>query len=202
MGCIVFVNGPPRAGKDTAVKLIQEWSQGEFQRVGFADHLKEATHAAYGLFGPDGKPLPYDYFEHCKGEPRPEFFGITPRQAYINHSEKYMKEFHGQDVYGHLYVKRLKDLYNGVPPEYLGVPDSGFYPEMLPPMDYMPHHYHLLLRIHRDGCNFSNDSRSYLYNTRCHREIDITNNEDIFHLRSKIWAVMKHTPMGGSNARS
>lgn len=148
----VLLNGPPRCGKDSAASHI--CNRHDAIRVGFADHLKIATHAAYGL-----NYLTHDIFEDVKDQPRDEFFGLTPRQAYIAHSERYMKPLHGPRIFGQLALRRIREF----PVDSLvAIPDSGFVEEVAPILMAYGTEKALLIRIHRDGCTFDNDSRSYI----------------------------------------
>lgn len=83
MSRVILLSGPPKAGKDESVRQIQTLFPRTF-RLGFADCLKDSVHAAYGMPG-----VPFDHFEAVKDEPRDEFFGSTPRQAYIAFSETF-----------------------------------------------------------------------------------------------------------------
>ena len=144
---IIFLNGPPRAGKDTASSILHGLLPGIVKRLGFADHLKIATHAAYGLYD-----TPFNYFESVKDQPLDVFFGLTPRQAYIAHSEKYMKVLHGNLVFGDLWLTGAK----GITPtsNFLTVPDSGFAPEALPGIEHFGAKNCTLIRMHRPGHDY------------------------------------------------
>lgn len=154
---VVLLNGPPRCGKDTAARALTTLFRSAV-RIGFADHLKVATHAAYGLFDDDGRPLPYAYFETVKDEPTSKFFGLTPRAAYIAHSETYMKAHHGQRVFGTLWCRAARRAEAPI----VVVPDSGFSEEASEVVDNFGARNVLLIRIERPGCTFAGDSRSYI----------------------------------------
>lgn len=156
MTTIVFFNGPPRAGKDTAGSVL-------FDRTTtvhidkFARMLKESCHAAYGV-RLRHKPAPHDYFESNKDTPQSVFFGKTPRQIYIAFSETYMKPTHGQDVFGKMLLEDLRYKSH----RFIAITDSGFVKEA----DVLINHYGaancVLVRLSRDGCDYSNDSRSHI----------------------------------------
>jgi hypothetical protein len=151
---IVLLNGPPRAGKDTAANAIcAAYPQG--LKLGFSHHLKRATHAAYGL-----PQDPIDAFEAVKDQHRDEFFGLTPRQAYIAHSEDYMKPLHGKKVFGRLWLRSA--LASGAP--LVVVPDSGFVDEALVGIHEVGEANALLIRVHAEGRGktFAGDSRSHI----------------------------------------
>lgn len=150
---IIFLNGAPRAGKDCcASAIVKEYHSAH--RLGFADHLKRATHAAYGMFD-----VPAFYFENVKDQPNDLFLGLSPRQAYIKHSESYMKPIHGDKVFGDLWLRGAQALPS---PEIIAVPDSGFAPEAEPGINWVGPDNCMLIRVRRDGCDFSNDSRSHI----------------------------------------
>lgn len=147
---VVLFNGPPKSGKDTAASHVF-FKRTAAARMKFSDPVKNGTHSSYGLWG-----LPPNAFEYVKDEPREEFLGMTPRNAYIAHSERYMKVLHGNDVYGRIAV-------NCLPPDGVVLfPDSGFHEEAEPVIDAVGPQNVLLIRLLRDGCDFDHDSRSYL----------------------------------------
>jgi hypothetical protein len=155
MNVAILLNGPPRAGKDTAANVIcAEWPL-HARKLGFSAHLKRATHAAYGM-----PAAPIDQFEPVKDEPREEFFGLTPRQAYIAHSEDYMKPLHGKRIFGRLWLRAAQKVHEPI----VVVPDSGFYDEAMVAIDELGARNVLLLRIHAEGRgeSFAGDSRSYI----------------------------------------
>jgi hypothetical protein len=153
----IFLNGPPRSGKDTLALHLKRTLPG-VQVHKFARVLKLATHRLYGLLG---GPMEDDaFFEACKDEPRPEFRGLSPRQAYIAVSERYMKPTHGEDVFGRMLVENLGRTGRAL----FVISDSGFAAEALPVVREIGARNCLLLRIHADrrGCDFHGDSRSHI----------------------------------------
>lgn len=82
--------------------------------------------------------------------------GISPRQALIHVSEDLIKPVHGNDFFG----KQLANTINLSKEEYFFIPDSGFIDELRPLVE--AGHEVYVVRIHRDGCTFQNDSRSYM----------------------------------------
>lgn len=156
---LILLNGPPRVGKDTAARHLVERLGAV--RMGFADHLKLATHASYGLLDAEGRPLPFDAFEAVKDQPREEFHGLTPRAAYIAHSERYQKPLHGPLVFGTYYLRGMLRR----PEARLWVaPDSGFAREAEVPMAHIGACNVLLVRIRGEarGKSYDGDSRSYI----------------------------------------
>jgi len=153
---IILFNGPPGSGKDYAGKVMLSLCA-EAQTAKFARILKERTHGLYGLYA-SGRPLPYNWFEDRKDEPAAEFLGLTPRQAYIAVSEDYLKPKHGKAVLGDLLLQELRNM--DVP--FVAVTDSGFVEEAEKVVDHFGAAHCRLVRLHRDGCSFHNDSRGYI----------------------------------------
>ena len=166
---VIFLNGPPRCGKDTLAEHIAKVLPG-FTVVKFAHVLKEKTHALYGA-----PEIPHDFFEHCKDELSTFFLGVTPRQAYIAVSEKLLKPLHGEEIFGELLVNKMSTL-NG---RAFIISDSGFVSEANPVLKEYGAENCALIRIHAKGrgCSFRNDSRSYI-NLPC-ESFDIENNGTI-----------------------
>lgn len=155
---ILFINGPPRCGKDTVGRLL-ETLHDEVMVVKMANELKTATHRLYNARTPDGLPAPANFFEDSKDLPSDAFLGTTPRKAYIGVSERYMKPEHGADVFGRLLLKGMQAVYPAV--VAFAITDSGFRPEAVPIIEYFGAANCRLLRVKREGTWFY-DSRSYI----------------------------------------
>jgi hypothetical protein len=151
---IVLFNGPPRVGKDTAGHaLLRHFPDAEVIKM--AAPLKAATHALYCVH------VGIDHYEANKDEPRPEFFGLSARRAYIGLSEGVVKPAYGEDFFGCVAANRIQHMQQaGVP--LVGVTDSGFAEEAMPLLARFGAENILLMRLHREGCSFVGDSRSYL----------------------------------------
>lgn len=153
---ILFLNGPPRSGKDTAASYLHD-KYGAYTTK-FAKALKEATHALYGLGA-----LPDDHFEVSKSKPNKVFFGLTPRQAYIKVSEELVKPVLGKDFFGQVMLETCKRA-EGEGHDLIAISDSGFADEAQPLIDYFGPEQVYLVHIYAEsrGCTFENDSRSYI----------------------------------------
>ena len=149
---IILLNAPPGAGKDFAaqflVKNVKDCRLDKFARV-----LKERTHALYGFPNRD-----FMYYEDTKDIASNDFLGLTPRQAYIKVSETYFKPTHGNRVFGELLSKELSNISE----EVIAISDSGFYEEAKVLIEKYGTSNVLLIKIHREGCDFSEDSRDYI----------------------------------------
>lgn len=149
---IILFNGPPGVGKDTAGDaLLREGIDGF--KLKFSDPVKHGTHTSYGIYG-----VSADHFEALKDTSLPEFMWLTPRQAYIDHSERYMKPLHGPEVFGKVYLNTMRRTEAPI----IVTSDSGFYDEAMPVVREVGAENVLLVRLHMRGKDFSNDSRSYI----------------------------------------
>lgn len=150
---LILFNGPPRCGKDTGVEHIVNNQRVGIQHMKLAAILKERTHALYGM-----PTLTYDHFEPVKDKKREEFLGLTPREAYINVAEKYFKPVHGETVFPELLSQNIRNAGNPV----VAISDLGFDIELKYFVKEFGAENILLVKVHRAGCNFDNDSRNYV----------------------------------------
>jgi hypothetical protein len=115
--------------------------------------------------------VPFDHFEGRKDAVSELFFGLTPRQAYIAHSEAYMKPLHGDDVFIKMFMRSVIEGRSAISL----IPDVGFQAEI----DYMRTVWNggriILLRMHRAGTSFDGDARSYVCGGPGVDEMDIQN---------------------------
>jgi hypothetical protein len=154
---VILLNGPPGSGKDTAAKAIQAAFSG-VAHLKFAGPVKDGTHALFGL------NCGTDAFEKVKDIPSDEFGGLTPRQAYIEFSERAVKPTFGVDRFG----KSAARLVAGAVDRgarMIVFSDSGFAAEAEPVADLVGRRNVLLIRIQAEGRGktFAGDSRSYIY---------------------------------------
>jgi len=150
-----LLNGPPRSGKDEVARMIGRILGPDC--VGhwkLSKQLKLRTHAMYGLRKVSGAALDADHFEAVKDEPRPEFLGLTPRQAYIDAHERYWKPVHGERILGEFLAKEIAaspfDLQHAV------VSDAGDREQCMPLLDLFGAGNVILIRLRRDGCTWDN----------------------------------------------
>lgn len=149
---MVLFNGPPRVGKDTAADAVLENFPGS-ERVKNTTPMDRALQAMFNLNNIEYRLLRETY----KDDPHPIFGGKTMRQVLISMSEDWCKPFFGKSVFGKIMVSRF------LPDSRLLVcSDSGFEEECVPYIEKLGAENILLIRVHRTGCDFSNDSRSYL----------------------------------------
>jgi len=149
---VILFNGPPSSGKDFAANFVKNNFDG-VRTDKFARILKNRTHSLYGFHWRE-----WDYYEDCKEVPNDDFFGLTPRQAYIKVSETYFKPIHGKRIFGEMLLRDIKDRKFDV----LVISDSGFVEEAEVLMEEYGTENIMLVRVIREGHDFSSDSRSYL----------------------------------------
>jgi hypothetical protein len=170
---IILLNAPPLAGKDTAAAALVTAFE-NLTHAGFgtpyivahhklAETLKKGAHA---LFGVDASA---EYLEANKDVSLPEFMGMTPRQVYIDLSEKFVKPLYGKHAFGWMFVNRLRAaerLANtATGHEYLCIcSDLGFVEELKPLIAAYGAENILLMHIVRPDFTFEDkqDSRSYI----------------------------------------
>lgn len=155
---IIILNGPPQCGKDKlADHLVTSYPY--FKKAKFANELKKMAHRAYNTTNQDA-----DAFEHIKDVPSSEFFGLTPRQAYIGFSENFIKKMHGKDFFGLLLSSHIQTRHQKEDDVFI-ISDGGFSEEVEPLIKVFGAKIITIVRITKEGCDFaaSNDSRRYIY---------------------------------------
>lgn len=170
----VILNGPPGCGKDTIANLIVERcnSLSPVIKHQFKDVLYEHTAKHY--------QVDLDKFIHFASDRELKdsvslagLHGKTPRQALIHVSEDICKPRYGNGYFGSVEANRIRELKGRVRgPVNVIYPDGGFGDEVLAiesEFDCV-----LIVRLHRDGYDFTGDSRNYLNlpNTKTRWSVD------------------------------
>lgn len=150
---IVIFNGPPGSGKDTCCEIISKGTQ--VRHFSLASPLKRATHCLHGFFSaPETLFLGED-----KEQPQEMMGGMVPRQAYIDVSEKMVKEVWGKDFFAKALVRRLND---NPANELITLSDGGFQCEIAVLSEAYGAENIQIVHLVREGCSFEKDSREYL----------------------------------------
>lgn len=153
----IILNGPPGCGKDTIANLMA----GSCKKRQFKDALYEHTAKHF--------EIDLDKFIHYASDRDLKdsrslagLGGRTPREALIYISEQIFKPRYGNAYFGECEASRLHSLF-GNAEGFVNVvyPDGGFEDEITPVESFFDHV--VIIRLHRDGFDFSNDSRSYIY---------------------------------------
>jgi hypothetical protein len=170
---IIWLNGPPKSGKDTCANYIKDkLGTNQCLHIKLADPINRALR---GLFSHIDEETWVELRESKKDVKVNILMNKSLRDSFISFSEDWAKKFYSPDIFGiiaseriRLAVKQNKDIHTVV------VSDSGFPEELLAVKKAISNAKHFLIRIHREGCNYTNDSRSYLSNV-CETEVDIQN---------------------------
>lgn len=155
----VILNGPPGCGKDTIANEIVKL--GMFVKHQFKDALYEATAKHFGV---DLE----QFIQYASDRDKKDSHslagldGLTPRQALIHVSENIYKPRYGSDYFGKVEATRVRELVGRMGGNVAVIyPDGGFADEI----SSVRHEYDfvVLIRLHRDGFDFSRDSRNYIH---------------------------------------
>jgi len=161
----ILLNGPPRAGKDTAVAVLEDAFGTEAETFKFTQPVKDRTHARFGL------DCAHDAYELLKDTPLPEFGGMTPREAYIDTSRK-LKAEQGEDAVRKLFVETVL----GSQAQIILNPDAGDDSEAESVAEALGAENVLVIRISREGHDFSKDCRTWVTSPSL-RIVDVTNED-------------------------
>lgn len=185
----LIFNGPPGCGKDTAVKHLYS----SRERITSLNHCNwyidrfsmPLKTAICGWVGMEINQYGYSKLEDNKDRPSHLFKGSTYRREQISLSEDHIKKRFGATIFGEWLQHRaerhqVEDVYfdhmtgnNVVKPLIVLVPDGGFVDEADAILD---DDNKLITHVHRDGCSFDIDSRSFTHSARGHH-VDIVNSK-------------------------
>lgn len=157
--CIIL-NGPPNVGKDTLADILAE-NHG-FHKHQFKDQLYVDTAVEFKVSLPelvayatdrDLKELPWKELQR-NGQ------AISPRAALIYTSETLIKPNNGFDYFGVAAVNACRTANST-----LAVFSDGGFHEEIECLQLLYRNVYIF-RLHRDGCEWGNDSRSYIHGFR------------------------------------
>jgi len=147
---IIILNGPPGCGKDTIANWLRDHAG--YAKTCFKHALYEATAGHYGI--PVTEVIERNENRDLKELPWHQ--GLSVRQMLIHVSENEIKPKHGKDYFGRKAAARLLGIDRSVV-----FADGGFIEE-LQPLKLMFGDRVKVVRLVRDGYDFTGDSRSYL----------------------------------------
>jgi len=172
---VIVFNAPPRAGKEVAAKAVMKCintldSNLVAHHKEFKDALFKVAANTLGItveeFKTDYDRMTPDKVWWMKDlaslSTSASMAGVGEKKIYsqrewlIHISENVIKPSFGKDAFGKMFVNSLPE--EGV----VAVSDGGFPEEIQPVIDHVGADNIAIVRIHRDGCDFSNDSRNYL----------------------------------------
>jgi hypothetical protein len=184
---IVFLNGPPGCGKDTAVSHLVPYLH--FAHLKFAAPIKRMV---CGLLNEDTRWLEENKDVRHRTLALADGAVIantdTPRQLLIALSEELLKRRYGSDFFGRVMVNEISKTAS----KLVLISDSGFLGEAEPVIRKFGPPNCLQIQLSRDGCTFAGDSRSYWERPGIVRRL-IVNRGSIHELTmSVLYAIMKH----------
>lgn len=150
---VIFVNGPPRCGKDSLCDALMEHG---VAKTRMSAPLKRTVHESIGHGWVNSQ-----YYDKVKDTPHEDFFGKTPREVYIHMAEKHFKPLYGQDIYGKLWLRRWWKIHENNDAIF-SICDVGFPEEIAPIIKAVGGENCAIIQIRRKGCSFANDSRDYV----------------------------------------
>jgi hypothetical protein len=160
---VIAFSGPPHSGKDTATNAVcsvirerANWMQ--VRHIKLSEPLKKAVHALFCAFhSPDYYDLPENIAQ--KDIACGDFFGMTPREAYIAMSEELLKKIAGPAALGYIARKQMTRMQGT---RVFIFSDAGFTDEWGPIVDFVGEENFMLVEIHTPNRDFINDSRGYI----------------------------------------
>jgi hypothetical protein len=197
---VVLLNGPPGCGKDTVQQHLVQYLQ--FSHMKFAAPIKRMAAALLDIdVSAIERHKDAEFNILCKEIEviRTSVIGYedakqyeygpkdTLRKLLIRLSEEYLKPTYGNTFFGRLAVRELK---RSAYPLVIFT-DSGFYEEAHTVVRNIGRENTILIRLHREGCDFGNDSRSYLRGV-AGEERDIENNGPINHTAAQVVVAIRN----------
>ncbi len=167
---IIIFNGPPKSGKDLFKDLLSNYisESTEYKSTitytpNFKTKLVEFVLDYYGISIDEWKER-YDNRE-LKETSWDKLDGLSQREALIDMSENKIKPALGKDFFGKCVRNSIK---NSLYINELGyniislISDGGFKEELSPLIDEFGAENIIVFRLHRDGCDYTGDSRGWI----------------------------------------
>lgn len=161
----IFLNGPPRSGKDTLGGLISRYIEknsmwAEPQTAEFKAPLLETLSNMFD----DYRIWCGKEYDEKKDEPNDKLFGHTPRELMIWLGEEVIKPKFGKNFFGKIMLYNMDRNYyhrEGIESVFIFT-DSGFRDEVMEVINHLGAENCLMVCLLRDGCDFEKDSRGWL----------------------------------------
>lgn len=177
---VIFLSGPPRAGKDTFAGLLRT----KFTACGLHVELlriSEPLEAAAQAFG-------FDMRDEVKDD-MDSVMRMSRRQFQIKLSEDLLKPCCGKKVLGEIAINKLFDIQDRKLLDVAIFYDSGFRDEAQPFFD-RPEFECWRVQLSRPGKTYT-DSRSDWIWPFVERRIDVDNDRDLIELNTKATLVVR-----------
>jgi len=168
---IIIFNGPPMSGKDLFADLLRSYILKVSinkdlllypTRPTFKSSLVDFTKKYY-IIDDNEWDKRYDN-RKLKETPWDKLNGLSQREALIDMSENKIKPTLGKDFFGKAMVINLKNTESqgSKIKDYPIISDGGFKEELQPLIDEFGADKIVVFRLHREGYDFSGDSRGYI----------------------------------------
>lgn len=177
---VIILNGAPSTGKDTIAFSLQEALHFEKKEV-----KQELFKIALSISGISDEEWfdRYDNRSHnLKEASWDKLGGLSQREFMIKISEDWMKPVFGNDIFG---IKAAESVLNS-DEEIFIFSDGGFKEELDAMSRLLGEDNVLLIRLHRDGCSFKNDSRTHLDHKHAY---DVHNNGSVRGVCQEIYGI-------------
>jgi hypothetical protein len=151
---VIILNGPPRSGKDIAATFIKK----DMRNVGMFTFKRPLVAVLRAIVPVDNSHHHTMLNTDLKDVESQWCGGLTPRQLMIKISEEWIKPVFGNDHLGKLAAYQIQTT----PCEFAVFPDGGFDDEVKVLAKTFGYDNIYVIHIHRPGCNYDDDSRSYI----------------------------------------
>ena len=164
MNTCILLNGPPGVGKDTIADIIAK--QYDFETVSFKHQLYIETAKYFNVelsrFIERHNDRQFKEMVWQELQCRPPFSEVflSTRDALIFVSESVIKPTQGINYFGRKAVDRCELMTATIDATHFVFSDSGFTDETTTVIGAFEHV--LLVHLHREGCEWGNDSRNYV----------------------------------------
>lgn len=176
---LVVFNGPPFSGKDTVAEMLAKYMDSRItapvRQSSLSWPLRVLAYAMTSFKGeydgPDYAQFKETYFEQ---------FGRNGRELMIDVSERFLKQCYGQPIMAQMFLARNANF-----PGVNLIRDGGFQVEVSTMIAALGPKNVYVVRMHREGCDFSNDSREYINHPNSSCQTDLWNNGSLADLRTE-----------------
>lgn len=175
---VILLNAPPRAGKDDVSNFL--WDKFYMNQIECKDQLVKIAMSIAQMSTCEWSDL-YNNRE-TKELPTNRLFGRSPRGHLIYVAEEVIKPAFGKDYFGNIIASKIHADYNVIS-------DIGFIEEVTPVVNKVGQESITLIRIHREGSIFEEESRGWLSGI-CDREYDVYNDGTLEELFVKVAALV------------
>ena len=171
---VILLNAPPSSGKGEVANFL--WGHFYMNHVECKEELVKIAKVIAQMGDYEWNSL---YSNRATKEvPTRRLFGRSPRQHLIYVAEEVIKPHFGKGYFGGIVADKLCGGYNVIS-------DIGFMEEAMPIIDKVGQENVTLVRIHREGRDFSSESRGWLRGI-CDNEYDVYNDASIEDLFKKV----------------